>query len=369
MRKSVSLTPKEAERHGLSLNKDGQRRTAFELLSYPNVTISDLAKIWPRFGELAPKIAEQIEIDAKYDVYLSRQAADIAAYRRDESFELPDDFDYAALPGLSNEMKQKLQTHRPRTIGHASRIDGVTPAALTLLVAHVRRGKKIRENCVSKSGQGTFDLDADKARALALFPVSRETETQLDTYVEVFLLWQSKLNLVASSTLHKLWTRHIADSLQLLPLVPEARVWVDFGSGGGFPGIPIACALAGQPGAKVHLIESNGKKAAFLREAVRATGAPAVVHQERAEKFGESCAETVHAVTARALAPLKILCDQAFPLISRGAVGLFPKGQDIDAELTDAAKYWRLEASKVPSKTSPESSIVVIRTLKPLRSA
>ena len=141
--KSVSLTPKEAERHGLSLNKDGQRRTAFELLSYPNVTITHLAKIWPRFAEYAPKIAEQIEIEAKYDVYLSRQAADIAAYRRDESFELPDDFDYAALPGLSNEMKQKLQAHRPRTIGQAGRIDGVTPAALTLLVAHVRRAKKV----------------------------------------------------------------------------------------------------------------------------------------------------------------------------------------------------------------------------------
>ena len=137
-----SLTAKEAERHGLSLNKDGQRRTAFELLSYPHVTISDLAKIWPRLGGLAPKVAEQIEIDAKYDVYLSRQAADIAAYRRDESFELPNDFDYASLPGLSNEMKQKLQLHRPRTIGHAGRIDGVTPAALTLLVAHARRGKK-----------------------------------------------------------------------------------------------------------------------------------------------------------------------------------------------------------------------------------
>jgi tRNA uridine 5-carboxymethylaminomethyl modification enzyme len=113
------------------------------LLSYPYVTISDLAKVWPRFGELAPKVAEQLEIDAKYDVYLSRQAADIVAYRRDESFELPEDFDYAALPGLSNEMKQKLQAQRPRTIGHASRIDGVTPAALTLLVAHIRRGRKM----------------------------------------------------------------------------------------------------------------------------------------------------------------------------------------------------------------------------------
>jgi tRNA uridine 5-carboxymethylaminomethyl modification enzyme len=140
--KSVSLTPKEAGHHGLSLNKDGQRRTAFELLSYPAVTIADLAKIWPRFGQLAPKTAEQLEIDAKYEVYLSRQVADIAAYRRDESFELPEDFDYSALPGLSNEMKQKLQAYRPRTIGHAGRIDGVTPAALTLLAALVRRGKK-----------------------------------------------------------------------------------------------------------------------------------------------------------------------------------------------------------------------------------
>jgi len=138
---SVSLTPKEAERYGLVLNKDGQRRTAFELLSHPNIVIADLARIWPRFAELAPKISEQIEIDAKYDVYLSRQAADIAAYRRDESFALPDELDYASLPGLSNEVKQKLSAHRPRTIGHASRIDGITPAALTLLVAHVKRGR------------------------------------------------------------------------------------------------------------------------------------------------------------------------------------------------------------------------------------
>jgi tRNA uridine 5-carboxymethylaminomethyl modification enzyme len=137
------VTPKEAERHGLALNKDGQRRTAFELLSYPSVSVAHLARIWARFGELSPEIAEQIEIDAKYEVYLSRQNADIAAYRRDESLELPDDFDYGSMPGLSNEMKQKLHAHRPRTIAHASRIDGVTPAALTLLVAHLRRGKKV----------------------------------------------------------------------------------------------------------------------------------------------------------------------------------------------------------------------------------
>ena len=96
---SVSLTPNEAERHGLVLNKDGQRRSAFELLSHPNIGIERLARIWPRLGELPPKIAEQIEIDAKYDVYLSRQAADIAAYRRDESLELPAGLDYAQLRG------------------------------------------------------------------------------------------------------------------------------------------------------------------------------------------------------------------------------------------------------------------------------
>jgi len=219
---------------------------------------------------------------------------------------------------------------------------------------------------VNTSGQGALDLKEDKARALALTPVSRETEKRLDTYVEVLLRWQNKLNLVAPSSLRELWTRHIADSLQLLSLAPGALTWVDFGSGGGFPGVPIACALADTPGAKVHLIESIGKKAAFLRAAVRATGAPAIVHQERAEKFGETCAEPVHVVTARALAPLKILCDQAFPLISRGALALFPKGQDVDAELTDAAKYWRLEVTKMPSKTSASGSIVVIRSLTPL---
>src|SRR5262252_9529130 len=137
--RSVSLTPNAADRHGLALNKDGQRRSAFELLSHPNIAIADLAKIWPRFGDLPPKIAEQVEIDAKYDVYLSRQAADIAAYRRDESLELPEGLDYSQLRGLSNEVCQKLASARPRTIGQAGRLDGITPAALTLLVAHLKR--------------------------------------------------------------------------------------------------------------------------------------------------------------------------------------------------------------------------------------
>ncbi|HVI16512.1 MAG TPA: 16S rRNA (guanine(527)-N(7))-methyltransferase RsmG [Pseudolabrys sp.] len=219
---------------------------------------------------------------------------------------------------------------------------------------------------MSKSGQGRRDLGDDKARALALVPVSRETEARLDSFVDALLRWQSKVNLVAPSTLPELWTRHIADSLQLLSMAPQACVWADLGSGGGFPGMPIACALAGQTGARVHLIESNVKKAAFLRAAIRATAAPAVVHQERIEKFGETCAEAVQVVTARALAPLKTLCVQAFPFVAKGAIALFPKGQDVEAELTDAAKYWRIQASRVPSRTSPDGSVVVIRALESL---
>jgi 16S rRNA (guanine527-N7)-methyltransferase len=222
---------------------------------------------------------------------------------------------------------------------------------------------------VNRRGQGELDLAADKARALALVPVSRETQRRLDMFVDVLLRWQRTTNLVASSTLARLWTRHIADSLQLFALAPAARLWVDLGSGAGFPGLPIACVLAEEPGAMVHLVESNEKKAAFLREAVRASGASARVHHVRAEDFAKSCEEPVQAVTARALAPLKTLCDQAFPLMARGAVGLFLKGQDVDAELTAAAKYWSIDAAKVPSKTSPEGCIIVIRGLHRRESA
>jgi tRNA uridine 5-carboxymethylaminomethyl modification enzyme len=139
MARALTLTPNEAARSGLALRKDGQRRSAFELLSYPDIGIGNLARIWPVFGELDVKVATQLETDAKYHVYLSRQAADVESYRRDESLVLNEDLDYASLPGLSNEVRQKLQLHRPRTIGQAGRIDGVTPAALTLLVAHMRR--------------------------------------------------------------------------------------------------------------------------------------------------------------------------------------------------------------------------------------
>jgi 16S rRNA (guanine527-N7)-methyltransferase len=207
----------------------------------------------------------------------------------------------------------------------------------------------------------------DKARALALIPVSRETLARLERFVEVLMLGTERQNLIGPSTIPTIWKRHVADSLQLLDLAPKAKVWADFGAGAGFPGIPIACTLAGQDGAMVHLVESVGKKANFLREAVQTTGVPAAVHQMRAENFSAEhlnpLGDSVDVVTARALAPLKVLCDLAFPLIQRGAIGLFPKGQDVDAELTEATKYWNIEATKAPSKTSPDGTIVIVTGL------
>ena len=135
---SHSLTPVEADHQGIVMRQDGRRRTAFELLSFPHVHWADLARIWPDLGAVAPHIAEQVETDAKYAVYLDRQADDVAAYRRDETLELPAGLDYGQIPGLSTELRQKLDSIRPRTIGQAGRVDGMTPVALTLLAARIR---------------------------------------------------------------------------------------------------------------------------------------------------------------------------------------------------------------------------------------
>ncbi|HEY2230699.1 MAG TPA: 16S rRNA (guanine(527)-N(7))-methyltransferase RsmG [Xanthobacteraceae bacterium] len=212
------------------------------------------------------------------------------------------------------------------------------------------------------------DLSSDRARALALTPVSRETEARLDRFVALLLQWQNITHLIAPSTVPILWTRHIADSLQLIELVPAAKIWVDMGTGGGFPGLVIACALYGMAGRQVHLIESNGKKAAFLREAVAGTDAPAVVHGERMEKFVETFRQRADSVTARAVSPLSSLLGQCLPLLKEGTTGLFPKGQDVEAELTEASKCWKMTADLVPSRTDPKAGIVRVRALEPRRS-
>ncbi|MDE5444479.1 tRNA uridine-5-carboxymethylaminomethyl(34) synthesis enzyme MnmG [Bradyrhizobium sp. CSA207] len=136
--RSLTITPNEAIRHGLSLNRDGQRRSAFELMAYPDIGWSQVRAIWPELAAIDAGIATHLEIDAKYDVYLERQSADVEAFRRDEGLVLSD-VDYQLVPGLSNEVRAKLEKARPFTVGQAGRIDGITPAALGILAAYLRR--------------------------------------------------------------------------------------------------------------------------------------------------------------------------------------------------------------------------------------
>jgi tRNA uridine 5-carboxymethylaminomethyl modification enzyme len=150
--KSLTLTPNEAARYGLALNKDGQRRSAFELLAYPEIGWSEIRDIWPELSAIDPAIAIHLEIDAKYDVYLKRQVADVDAFRRDEGLVLGD-VDYSAVPGLSNGARSKLQAARPRTVGQAGRLDGLTPAALGILAAYLRREAR-RKPSVGVSAAG-----------------------------------------------------------------------------------------------------------------------------------------------------------------------------------------------------------------------
>jgi 16S rRNA (guanine527-N7)-methyltransferase len=209
-----------------------------------------------------------------------------------------------------------------------------------------------------------IDLSEDRARALAIQPVSRETGRRLDCFVALLLKWQGVGNLIAASSVRHLWTRHVADSLQLLALAPDARTWLDLGSGAGFPGMVLACALADVAGARVHLVESNARKAAFLREAARASGAAARIHHGRAEELLATWQDPVDVVTARALAPLPKLLALIAPMVKRGAKALLPKGRDVEAELTEAAKYWNIQAAIVPSRTDSQGRILEIRALE-----
>jgi 16S rRNA (guanine527-N7)-methyltransferase len=178
-------------------------------------------------------------------------------------------------------------------------------------------------------------------------------------YEALLRKWQKTINIVATSTLEDLWTRHFADSAQLVCLAPEATSWVDLGSGGGFPGMVIAILLKERLGARIDLVESDTRKAAFLRTVSRETGVAVQVHNGRVEAVLPTL-PLPEIITARALAPLPKLLDWAGEKIAQGAIGLFPKGQDVDAELNASANYSRLHLEKLPSRTDSRSSIVKV---------
>ena len=179
---------------------------------------------------------------------------------------------------------------------------------------------------------------------LAPVDVSRETSRRLAIYAELLKRWQQRINLVADSTLNAVETRHFADSMQLRRLAPDALCWIDLGSGAGFPGMVVAIDLADNMTADIHLIESNGKKCAFLREVARETGAKVQIHHTRIEDVIGTIAATriPDIISARALAPLSTLLRYTYGVLKTPTRALFMKGQDVDAELTDSAKCWSL---------------------------
>jgi 16S rRNA (guanine527-N7)-methyltransferase len=208
-------------------------------------------------------------------------------------------------------------------------------------------------------------LDRTSPEAIAAhFNVSRESLAGLQAYADLLLKWQAQINLIGPATVASLWWRHIADGLQLLAVMdatgPRQAVVVDLGSGGGVPGLVLAIA---RPQFKVHLVESNNKKAAFLREAARVSGISAQIHCVRIEQFTAGIAHSPDWVTARALAPMPKLLELAFPLLKTGR-GLFHKGQDVDVELTQATKYWNMEHRKHESQIDSVSSLVEISQLR-----
>jgi 16S rRNA (guanine527-N7)-methyltransferase len=193
--------------------------------------------------------------------------------------------------------------------------------------------------------------------------VSHDALERLESVVALLERWQAIHNLVGPGTLDDVWERHIADSAQLVDLFPAARRWLDLGSGAGFPGLVIAILLRGVEGASVALVESNQKKCAFLREAVRVTGAPAEVVCDRIESVAKRWAEPLDVVTARALAPLPVLCGLVAPLLSRGAVGVFHKGRGLDVEIRDARQTWDIDLVEHGSRVG-EGTLVEIRRLR-----
>ena len=200
-----------------------------------------------------------------------------------------------------------------------------------------------------------------KDAALQILAVSRETENRLAAFERLILRWQARINLVSPYALNELWMRHIADSGQLVRLAPPtAARWVDIGSGGGFPGAVIGILLSERPGAEVHLIESNRRKAEFLKAVSRETGAPLIVHCERAERALASI-DRVDVVTSRATASLGQLLDWTAPLIRRGTLGLFLKGETVRDELTSVGRLNSISLALTPSLTNPLAAVVIAR--------
>jgi 16S rRNA (guanine527-N7)-methyltransferase len=198
----------------------------------------------------------------------------------------------------------------------------------------------------------------DPADASSVVVHDFQLEKRFAIYVELLGKWQDATNLISKAGFANVWKRHIADCAQLLAYAPDARRWVDLGSGAGFPGMVIAIQLADCPGAIIHCVESNKRKAAFLRQVARATGAPALVHVNRIESVDPNSLMPVDAVTARGLAPLPRLIEFANVWLRNGAIGIFPCGRSAQDQVRGLIQALHVEIQAYPNKLDPNAQIV-----------
>lgn len=210
-------------------------------------------------------------------------------------------------------------------------------------------------------------IDGPKAFAEA-FKVPRETIDRLERYAALLAHWQASTNLVSEATLPELWSRHFADSAQLVELAPKARLWLDLGSGAGFPGLVVGLLRSEEPGLRMHLVEKSAKKCAFLAEVVRATKARVEIHAMRIEQLSAGHLVGVpEVISARALAPLPDLLRLAAPLFDAHTTGLFLKGREAAVEIEAARSAWDFDVRPHRSLTSAESHILELTGLRPKR--
>jgi 16S rRNA (guanine527-N7)-methyltransferase len=216
---------------------------------------------------------------------------------------------------------------------------------------------------------GAGEMPHDRLRAAAALDrfgfVTNRIKADLGVFVSLIQRWQRTHNLVGAATLHDLWSRHVADSLQLVSHAPaDFHTWVDLGSGAGFPGLVAAIACKADPARRFTLVESNAKKAAFLRAAIRETGAKACVAAERIEAHSQSMRGEADVVSARALAPLPRLFALAHPYLHEASVMLLLKGRDVAHEIESASADWSFDLESSPSVTDPEGRVIVVRRLR-----
>lgn len=327
---------------------------AYEILKRPELHYHDLQNIPDLNLPLVPEnISQQVEIQTKYDGYIERQRVDIIRMQKHEATQLPQGINYHEVSGLSTEIVQKLTQVQPRTLAQAGRISGVTPAALSLLLAHIKK------MTLAQARRQTGGSDIEKAlkaglEALAVPGDQDALACAFATYLTLLDKWNRTYNLTAVQAVEDMVGRHILDSLAILPWITGSGI-LDVGTGAGFPGIPLALCC---PDKQFVLLDSNGKKTRFLQEAQRVLNLSNItIVQSRVEQYQpESLFDTV---VSRAFSELQTMLDLTHHVLRQSGQWVAMKGLNVDLELTGIQHAYRLEPYQVPESASQRYCVII----------